>query len=249
MNKRNLLFISMLGEDSVYKTGDYRDLCPSGLEKDWILDRYLPMAREYGFELRAIDICRGDPLPPPADIDAAIVGGTAHIVKEKYGWLDDLSGWLHQFRPLRRPFLGICGGHQLACLLFENGSLAYRNGGTVAGTYAVELSENGRGHPLFVGMSGSPRFHFANYLHILPAADTRIKVLASLGESPAIAVDHGGHWYSCQFHPESSKAMWTCFFKREPEVDVDAFTEDHDGPRMIANFLRIAEQFPNGGDE
>ena len=249
MNKRKLLFVSMLGEDSIYRTGDYRDMCPSGLEKDWILDQLAPVAREFGFELSAIDICRGDPLPPPADVDVVIVGGTAHIVKEKFGWLDDLSGWMREFRSLGRPFLGICGAHQLACLLFENGILAYRNSGTIAGTHAVELTEHARGHPLFAGMSDAPRFHFANYLQILPAADAGGKVLASLGESPAIAVDHGGHWYSCQFHPESSKTMWTCFFKRTPEVDTDAFTENHDGPRMIANFLRIAGQFPDGGDE
>ncbi len=242
MNGRNLLFISMLGEDSVYRTGDYQDMCPSGLEKDWILGQLAPMAREFGFQLRAIDICRGDALPPPADVEAVIVGGTAHIVNEDHPWLDDLSGWLQEFRPLGRPLLGICGGHQLACLLFENGTLTYRNSGTLAGTYAVELSESGRGHPLFAGMSGSPRFHFANFLHILPAADVGEKVLASVGESPAIAVDHGGHWYSCQFHPESSKAMWTCFFKREPEVDIGAFTEEHDGGRMVGNFLQIAEQ-------
>ena len=249
MKKRVLLFISMLGEESVYKTGDYRDLCPSGLEKDWIPDRYAAMAQEFGFELRAIDICRGDALPPPAHVDAVIVGGTAHVVTEDRAWLHGLGRWLREFRPLGRPLLGICGGHQLVLLEFGNNTLARRAGGTLAGTHAIELSESGRRSPLFAGMSGSPRFHFANYLHILPAGDVGGTVLASLGESPAIAVDHGGHWYSCQFHPESSKAMWKCFFHREPELDIGAFSDEHDGLRMVRNFLHVAEQCLKGGNE
>ena len=249
MDKRDLLFISMMGEDSVYKTEDYRDMCPSGLEKDWILDLFKPMAREFGFELRAIDICRGDPLPPPADVDAVILGGTAHAVSEDRAWLEDLSGWLRALRPLERPLLGICGGHQLMHLLFEDAVLTGRAGGTLAGTHPIDLSESGRRHPLFAGMSETPRFHFANYLHILPARDLGGAVLASLGESPAIAVDHGGHWFSCQFHPESTKALFPCFFRREPEADVGAYSEEHDGRRMIGNFLRIAERYLGGGDE
>jgi len=45
MPDRKLLFISMLGESSLYHVDDYKQICPSGLEKDWILSWHGNLAK------------------------------------------------------------------------------------------------------------------------------------------------------------------------------------------------------------
>ena len=49
--KRTLLYISMFGERSHYDPEEFRGICPSGLEKDWILEWHGPLAARFGFEL------------------------------------------------------------------------------------------------------------------------------------------------------------------------------------------------------
>ena len=90
-----------------------------------------------------------------------------------------------------------------------------RTGGTLAGTYEIELTDLGRQRPLFEGLSSSPRFNFANYLHVISSAAQKAKVLAGIGESSAISIDHGNHWYTTQFHPESRRSVWSCMGRND----------------------------------
>ena len=235
-----LLYISMLGEPGHYDPEDYRDLCPSGLEKHWTRNWHGPAAQDRGFAFAAVDVCRGEALPPGAEVDAVILGGTVHAVNEKRPWIGRLASWLESYRRLERPLLGICGGHQLVSILLSGADFGTRPSGTLAGTLAITLHETGRGHPLFAGLSSAPRFHFGNTMHIRPRPGFAGQILASLGESPAVAIDHGGGWYSCQFHPESRKAMWACYFGRKEPEWIAAFSENHDGERFLSNFLDIA---------
>lgn len=243
---KKLVYISMLGEPSCYNVEDFKKLCSSGLEKDWIIEWHQPLAAEYGFKMSSVDICRGDQLPTPNAVDTVIVGGTNHDIREKFAWLTRLIDWLKEYRNLYRPLLGICGGHQLVSTVFDGGKLVERNGGRLAGTYSVNLSEIGQQHPLFKEIAQNPKFHFGNSLYVLPSDSLSKKVLASVGENPAIAVDHGGHWYSCQFHPESQKKTWECLFKGDVGVDMKLYSEDHDGQAFLKNFFKISRSFLYG---
>jgi GMP synthase-like glutamine amidotransferase len=199
------------------------------------------MARRFGFQLSCADVCRGDDLPESAEVHAVILGGTAHEIAEGRPWMLSLSGWLLAYRELRRPLLGICGGHQLVATLLSDAAVEHRRTGTLIGTYPIRLTEDGRHHPLFDGLPAAPRFHFSNYMHIIPARTASDVVLASHDESPAVALDHGAHWHSCQFHPESRKESWACRYRhRVPDVTT-AYAEAHDGTHLIGNFLRIAQ--------
>ena len=80
-----------------------------------------------------------------------------------------------------KPLLGICGGHQLVSTQLEDGFLEGRIGGTLAGTYEIELTQFGRCHPQ--GLSSSPRFNFANYLHVVPSEAQQARVLAHIGKA------------------------------------------------------------------
>ena len=53
----------------------------------------------------------------------------------------------------------------------------------------------------------APSFHFGNSdeVSVVPAGAT---ILAATADSPAVALDYGGGWYSVQFHPEASHAIF-----------------------------------------
>ena len=89
-------------------------------------------------------------------------------------------------------------------------------------------------------MPGTPRFHFANYLHIVPSKTKTMNVLATQQNSPAIALDHGDNWYSCQFHPESRKASWDIYYGGLDASHISGYAEHHDGHQFIANFLQLS---------
>lgn len=237
---KNIVFISMLGEAHLYDVDKFKDLCESGLEKDWIAKWLQPVSNDYGYQLTSVDICRGDKLPPPSDVDAVIVGGTSHDVREQFPWLERLTSWLREYRILRRPLLGICGGHQLISIVFGGGELEERKDGRFAGTFPIEVSELGKHHPLFDGIAESPVFHFANSLHIQPSSYLAKRVLACSKDSSAVAIDHGDHWLTCQFHPESEKNTWESYFRDDHDVDIGLYSQAHDGGRLIENFLKNA---------
>lgn len=239
---KTALFISMLGERVHFRPEEYRSLCPTGLEKDWILAWHSASAAKAGLALSSVDICRGDRLPTVEDIDRVILGGTIHVITEDRRWLHELSDWLHDYRRTQRPLLAICGGHQLLATRFGDGELLGRPDGTLSGTYEIKLTADGRAHPLFHGLPGTPRFHFANYLHVLPAETPTTKILATQPGSPAIALDHGGNWFSCQFHPESRKQSWDIYYSTLDAGYTSAYAEEHDGERLMANFFQFQAQ-------
>lgn len=241
MADKKLLYISMLGESSLYHLDDYKQICPSGLEKDWIVAWHGNLAKKYGFDMESADIIRGDILPPPDQISAAILGGTIHLILEDRFWLKKCLKWLQEYRKLQRPLLGICGGHQMIAVNFFNGNkLIKRRNGLLAGTYKIQLSEAGKDSALFQSFADQPQFNFANSYHIIPAAETDMNILATTEDSPAVAADYGGHWFGCQFHPETRKETWNCYFKRDSAIDLSKFKSDHGGVQLLDNFLKLS---------
>ena len=65
-------------------------------------------------------------------------------------------------------------------------------------------------------------------------------MLAVDGESEGLAIDHGGHWYSTQFHPESRRETWVCTYGASHPERIAAYDDEHDGAALIDNFLKLA---------
>ena len=230
----------MLGDDDQIDPSEFTRLCASGLEKDWIVEWFAPLASEYGFALTGIDICREDVWPDPNTIDAVIVGGTIHTVDEDRPWFHALKVWLEKYRETQKPLLGICGGHQFIATQMENGTLQLRPEGRLVGTYPVQVTAHGENHALMKKLSREQRFSFGNFYHVVPSEQHQANVLATYASSSAIALDHGGHWYSTQFHPESRLEAWQTFFAKRDSENIGFYTEDHDGEQLLCNFLEIA---------
>ena len=158
--------------------------------------------REDGFAWDVVELDRGEPIP---DLDSyglmVVMGGPQDVWQEsEHPWLVEEKAAIRQFVvEMRRPFLGVCLGHQL---------LAAALGGDVrtarapeVGVMTVELTSDGETDPLFRGM-GSPmtvfQWHGAEVSE-LPAEAT---VLASSPHCAVQAFRYGERAYGLQYHVE-----------------------------------------------
>ncbi len=111
-----------------------------GLILDW--------AQDAGFEISRTALYSGDGFPPPGEIDLLVVMGGPMGVhdEEAYPWLVEEKRFLNQALKEKIPCIGICLGAQLlaAVLGAEVRSNRYKE----IGWFPVELTEEGRDHPL-----------------------------------------------------------------------------------------------------
>jgi len=137
-------------------------------------------------------------------------GGPANVWEEdRFPWLTAEKAAIRHFAgELRRPFLGICLGHQL---------LAEAFGGEVrpmqrpeAGLSRVRLTDAGKDDPLFREIAeplAAMQWHGAE-IRRLPA---QAVTLAANEACPVQAIRLGANAYGVQFHPEvtaASVARW-----------------------------------------
>jgi GMP synthase-like glutamine amidotransferase len=243
MTKKCLLYISMMGTPDIYDPASCGDLPDTGDDTRWVANRL----REWGvldqIDYRSVCVTAGDELPDPDGIDAVIVGGSFHSINEGQPWQKELMTWLEGWRQTGLAALGICGGHQMMCVM-SGVAVEPRSNGVKGTSAAVDLTEVGKAHPLFDGFDEQPAFHFGNYDHVTTAPEGAV-VLALDADSPALALDHGNNWLSIQFHPEVSHDLmarvWINTSMPENSKNYRALPE---GPRMLVNFLRTAGLLP-----
>ncbi len=128
----------------------------------------------------------------------------------------------------------------IAVKFFNGNKLIERENGSLNGTYKIQLTEAGKNSPLFQGITDEPQFHFTNSYHIIPSCEADMSILATTRDSPAVAVDYGYHWYGSQFHPESRKETWKCYFKRDSAIDLSKYKSDHAGSQLLENFFKLS---------
>ncbi|WP_264715135.1 type 1 glutamine amidotransferase [Limobrevibacterium gyesilva] len=231
-----VLFVSQWAEPGTY---DPRTWCrmPGGDDETaWFracLDSLGLLGR---VAYRAVRTNLGEALPQDLDaIDAVILGGSIASVHDGYEWQARILDWLGRWRATGRPFLGICGGHQLAALAL-GGSVGRNPAGVTAGSLPVTRTAAGDAHFLFDGFAPDAPFYFGNYdrVETIPPGAT---VLATRPGLPAAALDHGGNWLSVQFHPELTADAFATFWAREDPAKAALYPPIPFCERMVQNFL------------
>jgi len=232
---KRVLFVSMIGQPGRYDSSIYEGLPGGDDEVHWVFLQLRDLGLADKIEFHGVFVCRGEALPAADEADAVILGGSYHSVHDDLDWQHATRDWLREYRALGGPLLGICGGHQMISEL-EGAPVEVIASGKMAGTKPVTLTGAGRGHFLFAGYGAAPEFHFANEEHVaaVPAGAT---VLATRPELPCAALDHGGNWFSTQFHPEATAESMQVSWRRTHPEYAENYRPLKDGSLLLKNFL------------
>ena len=158
--------------------------------------------RERGIAWDAIELDRSEAIPDMSEYDAlAVFGGPMDVWDEdQHPWLvaekAAIRKWVHE---LKRPFLGVCLGHQLLVASLD---------GTVSkmlvpevGIVYISLTQAGRNDPLMAGvpiLSRVLQWHGAEVSRLPSGA----VVLAKNDACAIQALRVGKHAYGLQYHVE-----------------------------------------------
>ncbi len=158
--------------------------------------------RHDGLDWTTIELDEGEKIPPLEDFDALwVMGGPMDVWDvEEHPWLiAEKAAIRHWVRDLRKPFLGICLGHQL---------LADALGGTCGpqpipeiGMLDVALNEAGQADPLFAAMPDRQKALQWHSVQVTRPPDDAVVLVRS--EVCAIqAMRVGDNAWSMQYHVE-----------------------------------------------
>lgn len=157
---------------------------------------------EDGIEWSTVELDAGEPVPPLEPFDMlAVMGGPMDVWEEdEHPWLvaekAAIRRWVSE---LRRPYLGICLGHQL--LAVSLGGEAARMAAPEVGLTDVRLTEAGRADPFFAGLPERIEAFQWHGVEVTALPEGGV-ALASNAAAAVQAMRVGENAYGLQFHPE-----------------------------------------------
>jgi len=231
---KRIMFIEMMGEPGSYDARVYGHFDDRDLEGLWFVKRFYHVG---GITISTRNVCLGEDLPEPRDVDGLVLAGTYNSVHDFTGWQKQVRAWLPQMRSHRIPLLAVCGSHQLMSHI-EGSEVEVLTDGPFAGTFPINLTEAGRSSPLMRGIADQAIFQYANSEHVVDVPAGSV-LLASSERVPVAALDFGNHCYSTQFHPEGThETLGTVWRFKRPEL-MKNYQSEENGMRLVTNFLKL----------
>ena len=229
-----ICFIEMMGVAGSYDASVYDHFEDKDDEGQWFVKRYSHLP---GVVISTCNVCRGEILPQPEEVDGLVLAGSYNSVHDHTEWQQQVRAWLPVMRDSQIPILGICGSHQLLAHA-EGAGVERLAEGPFAGTFPTRLTEAGKASPIMDKIADDDCFHYANSEQVLdiPVGAT---LLASASRVPVAALDFGNYCYTTQFHPEATEeTLGTIWRYKAPELMQNYHNQDK-GDQLVENFLRL----------
>ena len=234
---KRICFIEMMGVPGSYDASVYDHFEDKDKEGIWFQKRFGHVA---GISISTCNVCIGDTLPGPSDVDALVLAGSYNSVHDHTDWQQQVRAWLPIMRAHKVPILAICGSHQLLAHML-GAAVAKLEDGPYAGTHPIRLTEAGSASPIMASIPDRACFQFANSEQVT-APPQGATLLASSGKVPIAALDFGDHCYSTQFHPEGTfETLGVIWQHKAPELKRNYHDRDA-GAQLVENFLRLATE-------
>ena len=122
------------------------------LEADHVGDRFLPIAGGYremfaawmrphapGLRWSCFDACHGELPSSPEDCDGFICTGSRASAYGSEPWIAELAAFVRALHDARKPYVGICFGHQVLARAL-GGEVARAPGGWGVGVHAMSIA-------------------------------------------------------------------------------------------------------------
>lgn len=185
--------------------------------------------------------------PDLNDYDGVIIGGSKHSVYENLPWIPPLEEFVRHVFDLKKPYFGVCFGHQIAVTAL-GGEVTFGTNGSEVGPTEIRLTEAGKRDPLFTGMPDVFRvaeFH-RDVVTKLPEHPDLVQ-LAQSAQYPTQAFAYGQYARTVQFHPEFSKEIISYIIEQYAEELVsDGFFSSQKEMQSLATSLWNRDFEENG---
>ena len=182
------------------------------------------------------EVWRGEPLPAPGEILAAIITGSPAMVTDQEPWSEYTAEWLGTAVQSGLPTFGICYGHQLLAHAL-GGRVDYHPRGREIGTVEICLNKSVAGDQLFGEYSGCFPVHVSHSQTVieLPAAAV---VLAANDFEPNHIVRYSQLCWGVQYHPEFDEDIMRAYIEGRQE----ALLSEGLDPQFLLEHIVPAEQ-------
>jgi GMP synthase-like glutamine amidotransferase len=199
--------------------------------------------KEDGIAWDAIELDQGDSIPPLEAYDMLwVMGGPMDVWEvEEHPWLVPEKRAIRRWvRELKRPFLGICLGHQLLADAL-NGTCGPQRPPEV-GILDIELTDAGKSDPVFAGLPHKMKALQWHGVKVAQPPEDAV-VLARSDVCAIQAMRIGRHTYSMQYHVEIEPTTITDWGKVPAYEEALAKVR---GPNALAGLAKEAEPLMPG---
>jgi len=238
-------------EIAIYLTGT---TYPSIREKHGDFDSWFAReVRKHNGASRIVDV-RNESFPDLRTVDGIIITGSpASVYTNPPHWTSSFIGHLQDVLDHNVPTLGVCYGHQVLATAAGADVLPHPESREI-GTVQLRLTEQGKRHPLFRGISSPFTVQETHEDVVVRLPDElSVQVLAGNTHNEYQALAYSDTVFGVQFHPEITKDIMADYLhiygtkmlesgdltRQQFQSLTESIHDAESGSRVIGNFIDL----------